>query len=69
MIAEIVRSQRIETTLFGFVPTASQQTVVVEPDVTIWLTLEPQPMPEWLGFLRLESFAWKVESISEPPSG
>ncbi len=68
MIGEIVRSRRVQTTLLGFIPTAGQATVVVEPDVTVWLTLRPQELPDWLRFLPAESFAWKIESIEEPAS-
>ncbi len=67
MIAEIVRNQRVETTLLGFVPTAGQETVVVEHALTVWLTLQPQPVPGWLEPLPLDSFAWKIESIEQSP--
>jgi hypothetical protein len=66
MIGEIVRSRRVETTLMGFIPTAGQETIVVAPNVTLWLTLETRPVPDWLGFLPLESQVWKIESIDEP---
>jgi len=68
MVGEIVRSRRFETTLLGFIPTAGQETVVVEPDVTVLLTLERQLPPTWLGFLPVDSIAWKIESIEEPPA-
>jgi hypothetical protein len=66
MIGEIVRNERVETTLLGFIPTASQQTVVVEPGVTVWLQLQPQPLPEWLEGLPMESQAWKIVAVEEP---
>lgn len=65
MIGEIVRSERVETTLLGFIPTASQQTVVVERGMTVWLRLERRPLPDWLDELRLESYAWKISTIED----
>jgi hypothetical protein len=66
MIGEIVRSRRVQTTLLGFIPTAGQETVVVEPDVTVWLSLEPRDVPAWLAFLPVDSYVWKIASIDEP---
>jgi hypothetical protein len=66
MVGEIVRSRRVQTTLLGFIPTAGQETVVVEPDVTVWLSLQPQTAPDWLAILPVDSFVWKIETIEEP---
>jgi hypothetical protein len=62
-VGELVRSQRVETTLLGFIPTASQETVAVEPVVTIWLRLAPQVPPAQLTFLQLESPTWLIEKV------
>lgn len=61
---DIVRRQRVETMVLGIVPTASQETVVVERAGTITLSLVEQPAQEWLPFGRLSSLAWKVEDVS-----
>lgn len=61
---DIVRRQRVETMVLGIVPTASQETVVVERAGTITLSLVEQQVAEWLPFGRLPSFAWKIESVS-----
>ncbi len=61
---DIVRRQRVETMVLGIVPTASQETVVVERAGTITLSLVEQPVMDWLPFGRLSSFAWKVERVS-----
>lgn len=62
-VGELVRSQRVETTVLGFIPTASQETVAIQPVVTIWLLLAPQPLPADLPLVQLESPAWLIESI------
>lgn len=61
---DIVRRQRVETMILGIVPTAGQETVVVERAGTITLLLVQQPVMVWLPFGRLPSFAWKVERVS-----
>lgn len=63
---EVVRSRRIETTLLGIIPTAGQETVVVEPALYIWLTLEQQPPQFGLRMPGLESYVWKIERLEVP---
>ena len=61
--ADIVRLQRVETMLLGIIPTASQETVVVEPAGAITVTLVDQPPPEWLPAARLSSSAWLIQNV------
>ena len=61
---DIVRRQRVETMVLGIVPTASQETVVVERGGTITLALVEEPPVSWLPLARLPSFAWRIESVS-----
>ncbi|CAN5776816.1 hypothetical protein BH24CHL5_BH24CHL5_03580 [soil metagenome] len=63
MVGELVRSQRVETTVLGVIPTAGQQTVVVEPALIVWLSLERQPAPTWLPIGWLDSYAWKIAAV------
>ena len=60
---DIVRSQRVEDTILGIVPTATQENVIVEPVGTITLALVDQPAFEWLPFGRLSSQAWRIEDV------
>jgi len=60
---DIVRLQRVETMVLGIIPTASQQTVVVEPAGAITVTLVNQPPPEWLPTARLASSAWLIQEV------
>ena len=64
---DIVRSQRVETMLLGIVPTASQESVIVEPVGTITLELVEQPGPDWLPIGRLTSPVWRIEGVSVGP--
>jgi len=61
---DIVRRQRVETMVLGIVPTASQETVVVERAGTITLSLVEQPAVDWVPFGRLPSSAWKIERVA-----
>ncbi len=61
---DIVRRQRVETTVLGIVPTASQETVIVEQAGVITLSLAPQPPAEWLPFGRLESSSWRIGGVT-----
>jgi hypothetical protein len=61
--ADIVRSQRVETMLLGIIPTASQETVVVEPAGAITVALVDQPPPAWLPTGRLASSAWLIRNV------
>jgi hypothetical protein len=60
----IVRRQRVETMILGVVPTASQETVVVERAGTLNLALVEQPPVAWLPVARVPSFAWRIESVA-----
>jgi hypothetical protein len=60
---DIVRSQRVEDTILGIVPTATQENVIVEPIGTITLALVDEPPPDWLPFGRLSSQAWRIEDV------
>ncbi|HSH22104.1 MAG TPA: hypothetical protein VK992_05800 [Candidatus Caenarcaniphilales bacterium] len=64
---EITRRERIETTLFGILPTATQQTVVVERIGTVRVAAHDAPPPSWLrsGNL-LPSRVWFVEDVQLP---
>ncbi len=68
MLIEVVRSRRVEATLFGIVPTAAQETVVVEAEWVVWFELRNQPAPDWLPFGRLDSHVWKISAV-EPAAG
>jgi hypothetical protein len=68
MAVEIVRNERVQTTVLGIFPTAGQQTVPVETDLTIWLEQQRQPLA-WLPFAGLESSTWKISSIEESLPG
>lgn len=61
---EIVRRQRVENMILGIIPTASQETVVVEHAGAITLALVDEPPVEWLPFGRLASAAWRIESVA-----
>ena len=67
MNVELVRNERVATTILGIVPTAGQQEVVVERDMTIWLEQEPEAPPAWLPIDGLGSYAWKISSIDDSP--
>ena len=64
MTIDIVRRQRVETMILGIVPTAGQETVVVERAGTLSLALVEEPPVAWLPVARLPSFAWRIESVS-----
>jgi len=61
---DIVRLQRVETMVLGIVPTAGQETVLVEQAGVITLALTPQPPAEWLPFGRLESSSWRIGGVT-----
>jgi hypothetical protein len=61
---DIVRSQQVETMILGFIPTASQETVLVEPAGSITVTLVDQPTQDWLPApAQLNSSAWLIEDV------
>ena len=61
---DIVRLQRVENLVLGIVPTAGQETVVIEQAGTIVLRLHEQVPPAWLPIGRLQSQAWRIESVT-----
>ena len=65
---EIVRRERVENMLFGIVPTATQETVVVESAGTLILEMVPDVAPDWLPFAWLDSFAWRITEVSVGPT-
>lgn len=60
---EIVRRQRVETVLLGFIPTATQMTVVVEELGTIRLRALPDDPPAWLPAVRTGARVWLIEAV------
>jgi hypothetical protein len=60
---EIVRRQRVETVLLGFIPTATQMTVVVEELGTIRLRALPDDPPSWLSGVRSGARVWLIEAV------
>ncbi len=63
---QITRRQRIETTLFGLLPTASQETVVVEEVGRVEVRAHAVPRPAWLPEGPLGSSTWLIESVEMP---
>ena len=61
---DIVRRQRVETFLLGIVPTAGQETVVVERAGTLSLALVEEPAIDWLPVGRLPSSAWRIQAVA-----
>ena len=68
MSVEIVRDERVQTTVLGFIPTAGQQTVVVEREMTIWLEQDGEPQLTWLPFGGLDSSIWKISAVDSSPT-
>lgn len=69
---EIVRRQRVDTVLLGFIPTATQETVVVEALGTIRLMSLPAPPPAWLPSIHTGARVWRIESVdlaAQHPAG
>lgn len=62
---DIVRHQRIETTLFGIIPTASQVTLPVARAGTIQLRAQPGG-PGWLPGPLQASEVWLIERVELP---
>ena len=60
---EIVRRQRVETVLLGFIPTAAQQTVVVEQLGTVRLRALPAPGLPWLPAVRTGARIWRIDGV------
>jgi hypothetical protein len=64
---DIVRQEEVQTTILGFIPTASQETVTVERAGVISLRLVPVAAPDWLGIGGIDSSQWLIESVSMGP--
>ncbi|MDP8904134.1 MAG: hypothetical protein M3N29_02245 [Chloroflexota bacterium] len=60
---DIVRRQRVETMLLGIIPTATQQTVVVDELGLVRLRAVPADPPAWLPGLRPLARVWRIESL------
>lgn len=60
---EIVRRQRVETMLLDLIPTAQQQTVVVERLGQIVLRAVPAAPPDWWPDRRPLAQTWTIESV------
>jgi hypothetical protein len=70
---DIIRFERVETHLFGFIPTASREIVAVERVGIIRLGTYPAQQPDWLRLslppaLQLASGEWRIELIGIPPA-
>jgi hypothetical protein len=63
---DIVRRQRVETTLFGLIPTATQETVLVERAGLVYLRALPASLPEWLPAGRPPPRVWRIEEVILP---
>lgn len=63
---DIVRHQRIETTLFGIIPTASQVTLPVTRAGTIQLRAAPASGPDWLPGPLKAGKVWLIERVALP---
>jgi hypothetical protein len=68
VVLDIVRRQRVETMFLGTVPTATQETVVVERAGTLVLELVSDSPPDWLPFAWFDSFAWRISEVVVGPS-
>jgi len=63
---DIVRRERIETTLFGIIPTASQATLQVARVGTIELRARPASRPDWLPVPVALGKIWLIERVQLP---
>lgn len=61
---DIVRSEQVQTMVFGLIPTASQQTVVVETAGTIRLALIEEAVPTWVPLGGLHESAWRIATVT-----
>ena len=61
---ELVRRQRVESLLLGFIPTATQETVVVEQLGSIDLKALPDTPPPWLAGIRTGASVWLIDTIA-----
>jgi hypothetical protein len=60
---DLVRQRSIETTLFGIIPTATQQTVRVERLALVELVARPAPVPAWLPINASPSLVWLIAEL------
>jgi len=65
---QIVRDQTVQSTVLGFIPTAGDQTVTVETDMTIWLEQVDDPQLTWLPGGGFDSSSWKISGIEASPT-
>ena len=63
VVVDIVRRQQVENMVLGIIPTASQETVLVEQAGTLTLRLEEQAGPAWLPVGLLRSYVWKIDVV------
>jgi hypothetical protein len=63
---DIVRRQRVETSLFGIIPTATQETVLVERAGRIELRAVPAELPSWLTAVQPPARVWRIEQVRLP---
>lgn len=63
---DIVRRQRVETLLFGLLPTATQETVLVERAGLIRLRAVDVAWPHWLPSGDPPPRVWRVEQVTFP---
>lgn len=63
---DIVRRQRVEATLFGLIPTATQETVLVERAGLVYLRAVPASLPAWLPAGRPPPRLWRIEQVVLP---
>ena len=66
---ELVRRQRVESMLLGFIPTATQETVVVEQLGTIDLRALPDTPPAWLAGVKTGASVWLIDKVVMTTTG
>ena len=60
---ELIRRQRVENMLLGFIPVATQETVVVEQLGTVYLRALPDQPPAWLAGVNTGARIWLIDRI------
>ena len=63
IVVDVVRRRRVETSLFGMVPTATQETVLVERIGRLLLRAQPGPVPAWLPLAANPGQVWLIERV------
>jgi hypothetical protein len=61
---EVVRRRRVETSLFGIIPTATQETVLVERLGEISLRARTAPLPDWLPLRINPGRLWLIDEVT-----